>query len=117
MTGAGVAWGPINPDLQTISNISGCPMYYTPQKLWPAALGKQYFGNKKIFGVLRDPYERAIAQFRGMGTGEAKATCDVNAGVKKMMSDYIANKDPYANGCQMLPQSEFIGGEYGISLP
>merc|ERR1712183_349534 len=84
-------WGLFYPGLTEVSEVTGCHIYLTPQKHWPKALAAKYFGgNKKIFGILRDPYERLVAQFRGnIGKkyggdwGEFRKVCDVNGGIKK----------------------------------
>jgi len=118
----GEIWGHLNPDLQVINKVTGCPMYYTPQKYWPEQLAAKYFGNKTVFGMLRDPYERLVAFFRGNLEGyggsypEFLKSCDVNGAVKKMMLDYLAG-DKFANGCTFLPQAEFFDGPYGIKVP
>ena len=61
----GEIWGHMNPALHGTSNVTGCPLFYTPAKHWPKDLADWYFAGKKTFGVLRDPYERLVAQFRG----------------------------------------------------
>jgi len=120
----GIAWGHISPLLQEVSNVTGCPLYYTPQKHWPKDLAEKYFGSgSKVFGVLRDPYERLVAGFRGdnpqYGASEAEffATCDVNAAVKRTMKRYLAGGSEFAKGCSLLPQAEYFDGAYGISVP
>jgi len=116
-------WGHLNPDLQVLSEVTGCPMYYTPQKYWPSNLAAKYFGNKTVFGMLRDPYERLVAFFRGNNPQygathpEFFATCDVNGAVKSMLRDYLAGGKEFAGGCTLLPQAEFFEGPYGITLP
>lgn len=120
----GEVWGHFNPDLQVNSNISGCAMYFTPQKYWPKDLAQRYFGNKTIFGMLRDPYERLVAMFRGdmadygsAGMGEYIKTCDVNMGLKTMLKEYIKSDNKFMSGCTFLPQADFFDGEFGITLP
>jgi len=119
----GAVWGHLNPDLQVTSAVTGCPMYYTPQKHWPRGLAEKYFGNKTVFGLLRDPYERLVAFFRGGYEGyggsypQFTKTCDVNGAVKQMMKDFLAMNDTFAQGCTFVPQAEFFEGPYGISLP
>lgn len=119
----GEVWGHLNPDLQLTSEATGCPMYYTPQKYWPKDIAEKYIGNKTTFGMLRDPYERLVALFRGDMDGyggsypEMLKTCDVNGAVKKMMKDYISGNSTFAQGCTFLPQAEFFDGPYGIKLP
>jgi len=115
-------WGHANPDLQVLSEVTGCPMFYTPPKHWPVELAQKYFGNKTVFGLLRDPYERLVAFFRGNIPGygpthsEYVPTCDVNMAVKKTLQDYLAGRmdDP---SCSLLPQAEHFEGQYGIKLP
>jgi len=117
----GEVWGHNNPDLQGNSSV-GCPYYYTPQKYWPKDLAENYFGAKKVFGVLRDPYEHLVALFRGQikgygGDGSSDfQTCDINNAIKKQMKAYIAG-DRYMSGCTLVPQAEYFNGEYGISIP
>jgi len=116
-------WGHFNPDLQQVSRATGCQLYYTPQKYWPQHILDKYFGNKTVFGMLRDPYERLVAFFRGNIKGyggdypEFHRTCDVNGAVKMMLKRHIAGKNPFANACTFLPQAEFFDGPYGIKIP
>jgi hypothetical protein len=117
----GEVWGHMNPDLQPISNETGCPLYLTPQKYWPADLAKQYFGDKKVFGVLRDPYEKLVAQFRGnmpdYGGTEDVSTCNLNEAVKATMQELLNGGNIFAGACTNVPQSEYFDGPYGISIP
>lgn len=121
----GVAWGHFNQDLQDIDPKTGCPMYFTPPKYWPTKLAQKYFANKTIFGVLRDPYERIVSQFRGNVEGYggfddgAHERCSLNVGVKEMLKKYIAGGDKvkFDQECSFLPQAEYFDGEYGIKLP
>jgi len=116
-------WGHFNPDLLMASEVTGCGLYYTPQKYWPRDIAEQYFGNKTVFGLLRDPYERLIAYFRGEFSDyggsfpELFKTCDVNGAVKKMMRMAINSTNPFMNGCTFIPQAEYFEGRYGITLP
>mmetsp|Transcript_79046 Transcript_79046/g.177081 ORF Transcript_79046/g.177081 Transcript_79046/m.177081 type:complete len:338 (-) Transcript_79046:173-1186(-) len=116
-------WGHLDPDLQAISPVTGCGLYFTPQKYWPEDLLKKKFGNKKVFGLLRDPYERLIAMFRGGITGYGAAnpkffeTCDVNGALQEMMNSAIKSKNPFGSSCTFLPQAEYFDGPYGITLP
>jgi len=117
-------WGHLNPDLLVTSNVTGCGMYFTPQKYWPDELAQKYFGNKKVFGVLRDPYERLVALFRGDIDGyggsypEFKKTCDVNGAVKSMLLNFLNGTDPFAQGCTFIPQAEYFdSGKYSIVVP
>merc|ERR1719210_177473 len=82
-------WGHLRPELNVRSNVTGCPLYFTPGKHWPKDVAEAYFGAKTIFGMLRDPYERLVAFFRGsLGDTyggwwpEFLKTCDVNGAVK-----------------------------------
>ena len=91
------------------------------RKHWPEEIAKWYFAEKKIFGMLRDPYERLVAFFRGNYPGyggnypEEQRTCDVDAAVRKMMLRYMAG-DIYAEGCTFLPQAEYFDAPFGITL-
>lgn len=118
-----VVWGHVHPLLQEKSNVTGCPLYYTPQKHWPEDVAKAYFGDKKVFGLLRDPYERLTAFFRGNMHGygfqaeeELVKKCDVNAAVKTIMKKYIAGDLKYNNSCSFVPQAEYWEGPHGISV-
>jgi len=111
-------WGPLNPDLSVISNETGCNMYYTPQLLWPRDLLQNYFGNKVVFGVWRNPYDRLSSFFRGSGSTffpEFYKTCDINGAVNKMMDDYLAG-GKYQYNCQTTTQTEYLNGMYGVSV-
>lgn len=121
------AWGPLNPDLQTVSDL-GFPMYYTPQKHWPSELAQQYFGNRTVFGILRDPYERVVALYRGsQGGAGAKGTdfvpdgrvCDVNSFVQDTVSRLISDPSSVNSllRVQLQVQADFFEGAYGITLP
>eukprot|EP00933_Yihiella_yeosuensis_P065598 TRINITY_DN6950_c0_g1_i1.p1 TRINITY_DN6950_c0_g1~~TRINITY_DN6950_c0_g1_i1.p1 ORF type:complete len:344 (-),score=48.01 TRINITY_DN6950_c0_g1_i1:134-1165(-) len=125
-TGHGAeSWGMISPLLAGKSSI-GCPMYLSPPKYWPEDVAKSYFGKKKRFGLLRDPYERLVAIFRGSAGGQTgegyggnyskyAATCDVDGAVMEMLKKVESNK--YADGCGLTPQSEYFEGEYGLEVP
>lgn len=103
------------------SAVTGCTLKYTPGKYWPEDLARSHFGNKTIFGILRDPYERMVAQFRGSYryTDPAlNATCNVSEGVKRMMREYLSNVEagnPYVEDCQHLPQAEYFDQPYGAT--
>jgi hypothetical protein len=118
----GENWAGANPNLQTISSVTGCPMYLTPQKYWPTELAKTYFGNKKVFGVIRDPYERLVQIFKsGMdGYSDRNATalakCDINSAIRKMINE-SKNGNVFRDGCVFLPQSEYFEGPYAITVP
>mmetsp|Transcript_50803 Transcript_50803/g.117982 ORF Transcript_50803/g.117982 Transcript_50803/m.117982 type:complete len:352 (+) Transcript_50803:90-1145(+) len=120
----GEVWGHANPDLQVTSNITGCPIYLTPPKYWPADVAEKYIGNKAVVSVLRDPYEKLVAQFRGemtdyggSATPETLATCDVNTAVKNLLRRLQSTGDMFQAGCANLPQSEFFEGPYGVTDP
>jgi hypothetical protein len=120
-------WGHANKELTQMSEVTGCPMYFTPQKYWPNDLARRYFGNKTVFGVLRDPYERLVALFRGNLKGygggfdaEDVASCDVNNAIKKLMKkglEHTAKGQLFAQKCTFIPQAEYFDGPYGITLP
>lgn len=119
----GQVWGHLNPDLQDVSEITGCPLYLTPPKYWPEDVAKKYIGNKTAFAVVRDPYEKLVAQFRGhlpgyggSATKETLAKCDFNTAIKDMLKTMIATDDPFHGGCVNIPQSEFFEGKYGIQI-
>jgi len=107
-------------NLETISSSTGCPMYMTPQKYWPTELAQKYFGNRRVFGVLQDPYERLVDIFKsGMeGFSDRNATalakCDVNAAVKKMMNETM-HGNAFRDGCVFLPQAEYFEGPHKIT--
>mmetsp|Transcript_38987 Transcript_38987/g.123796 ORF Transcript_38987/g.123796 Transcript_38987/m.123796 type:complete len:371 (+) Transcript_38987:122-1234(+) len=117
-----ILWGHMNPDLFALSKVTGCPLYYTPGKYWPTEVAEAYFGNKTIFGMLRDPYERLVAMFRGNIANyggsypEFVATCDVNGAVRKMMTDYLAGHTTHSFGCTFVPQSEYFDAPFGIEI-
>lgn len=123
----GIKWGDCgsrSPRSDCIGNLkslkTGCTLKYTPAKYWPEELAENYFGNKIIFGLLRDPYERMVAQFRGDYRHKdpvLNAQCNVSEGVKRMMKEYLANVNagnPYVDDCQHLPQAEYFDQPYGI---
>lgn len=128
----GEAWGHFNPDLQEISNVTGCSLFFSPQKYWPKDVAKKYFGDKKVFGLLRDPYERLVAMFRGsaslsaMGEGNEYgnifdpkyvAACDVNNAIKHAMKEFKKSGNMFKSSCTFIPQAEYFEGEYGIKKP
>lgn len=114
-------WGHLNPDLFEVSEVTGCPLYFTPGKYWPQSVAQAYFGNKTVFGMLRDPYERLVAMFRGnfgaYGGSYPKfsKTCDVNGAVRQMMETYLAG-DKYSGDCTFVPQAEYFDQPFGIEL-
>eukprot|EP00440_Ansanella_granifera_P075779 gb/GFBE01082235.1/.p1 GENE.gb/GFBE01082235.1/~~gb/GFBE01082235.1/.p1 ORF type:complete len:337 (+),score=73.45 gb/GFBE01082235.1/:1-1011(+) len=118
----GEVWGHVHPLLQETSNVTGCPLYFTPGKHWPKEIAEAYFQDKTRFGMLRDPYERLVAQFRGNYRGyggqydKFYETCDVNGAVRQMVETVLSG-DPYAEGCTWVPQAEYFDAPYGIMLP
>lgn len=136
-------WGMMNPDLRIRSEATGCDLYYTPQYFWPRELAARYFGNKTVFGMLRNPYDKIVNEFRmqlmvysSVFTAETRAdvsrreghlekerepyttwykTCDVNAWVKAELAKYKTG-DKFRGNCHLLPQADFFRGEYGVSL-
>mmetsp|Transcript_95936 Transcript_95936/g.222387 ORF Transcript_95936/g.222387 Transcript_95936/m.222387 type:complete len:294 (-) Transcript_95936:103-984(-) len=101
------------------SEVTGCHLMNTPGKYWPKELAASYFGNRTVFGILRDPYERLVAQFRGSGWGlcpESRAACDVSGGVKKILMDYIEASNPFAGDCMLLPQAEYFDQPFGATI-
>mmetsp|Transcript_9439 Transcript_9439/g.17491 ORF Transcript_9439/g.17491 Transcript_9439/m.17491 type:complete len:290 (-) Transcript_9439:75-944(-) len=99
------------------SDVTGCDLMYTPGKLWPAELAKVYFGNRTTFGILRDPFERMVAQFRGTyRLKHPELGCDLNRGIKMMMQEYLAavgSGNPFTENCNYLPQAEFFDDPFG----
>jgi len=106
-------WGGLNPDLRAKSAVTGCPLHNTPQKWWPRALADKHFGNKTVFGILRDPYERLVAFHRDP---EFFGSCDVNKAVKNTLKLIVAGQY-FTQGCRFLPQAEFFDGPHGITAP
>jgi len=118
-------WGAVQPELRSKNKKTGCPNYLSPQKYWDADLAEKYFGNKTTFGMLRDPYERLVAIFRGQMAGYGSfaryqsfyATCDVDGAVRQMMLDYSQGGDKFRHSCVLLPQAEYFEGYHGIQEP
>jgi hypothetical protein len=126
----GRVWGHFHPALQQISNVTGCALYFTPQKYWPEDVARRYFGDQKVFGLLRNPYERVVAMFRGARMLKAGGddygtdfnasyidSCDVNSAIKEMMNNYIESGNQFESSCAYLPQAEYFDGPYGITVP
>mmetsp|Transcript_20023 Transcript_20023/g.56311 ORF Transcript_20023/g.56311 Transcript_20023/m.56311 type:complete len:305 (-) Transcript_20023:6-920(-) len=118
-------WGPLNPDLQATSEY-GYPMYYTPQKHWPKDLAGRYFGNRTVFGLLRDPYERLVAYFRAGVAGVARAwdfTPDGRVCAGELSEFAKSHLRPALASPASRPdvnvhrQADFFDGEYGITHP
>uniref|UniRef100_A0A7S2N9E1 Sulfotransferase domain-containing protein n=1 Tax=Alexandrium andersonii TaxID=327968 RepID=A0A7S2N9E1_9DINO len=117
-------WGHFHPDLMETNNQTRCNNYFTPQKYWPEELARTYFGNKTIFGMLRDPAERLVANFRGNAGGYGGGfsstdhnKCDVNHAVKSALKEHIASGNKFSQECTFVPQAEYFDGPYGITLP
>jgi len=142
----GQVWGLMSPDLRVISNFSGCNLVYEPPKYWPSDIASSYFsaGSSRSFGLLRDPFDRLVSQFRQEASGGGKqvvgfkrsdvseregsleregemyqnfySNCDVNGWVKEEMKRYKAG-DHFRGNCHLLPQAEYFQHPHGISLP
>eukprot|EP00913_Durusdinium_trenchii_P024188 g22710.t1 len=82
----------------------------------PLRFGGYGCGNR----ILRDPYERLVAQFRGTYRLEhPELLCDVDAGVKMMLQNYLAEVqagNPWAENCNYLPQAEFFDQPFGGTI-
>lgn len=128
-------WGMMDPELRSFSSDSKCHMYYTPPKLWPTSIGERYYAGKNAFTLLRDPYDRAVNDFRAQVYGldsvfsmncrqntshreghlerESEQyrtwyrTCDVNAYLKAELRK-VAAGDQYRADCHFLPQAEYL---------
>mmetsp|Transcript_83683 Transcript_83683/g.200767 ORF Transcript_83683/g.200767 Transcript_83683/m.200767 type:complete len:282 (+) Transcript_83683:47-892(+) len=102
------------------SEVTGCDLMYTPGKYWPQTLAETYFGNRTAFGILRDPYERLVAQFRGTyRLQHPEFQCDANAAVRSMMEEYLEaleSGNPWYNNCNYLPQAEFFDQPHGAHI-
>jgi len=117
-------WGPMNPDLQVTSEL-GYPMYYTPQSLWPKDLAERYFGNKTVFGLLRDPHERLVAYFRGQfGTARGwQFTPDGRVCAGELNSFVKAKLAPLVRDPSQVPevnlhvQADYFEGPHAITAP
>jgi len=145
----GEAWGMMAPDLRQVSDATGCDLYYTPQKYWPEAVAKKYFRynsyeNRTVFGVLRDPFDKIVNEFRMQVLGvsslfahetrkaiseregatdrespeykEYYENCDVNSWVKAELGKYKEG-DRFRGNCHLLPQAEYFEGTHGIDVP
>lgn len=107
-----------DPELDQISQVTGCTMRRTPSKDWPADMAQKYFGNRTAAGVLQDPISRLRQRFEEVGAAqfpEAFAKNDVNEGIQQMIKEYISSYNPYEHDCSLLPQAEYFDGPYGIS--
>jgi len=140
----GVLWGEMDPSTRVVSNATGCNMYYTPGKYWPPHLARSYFGQRTIFGVLRDPYDKAVNEFRrqvqkvesvynlqyrwnisareghpereGLRYQTYYDTCDVNGYLKEELLKYKAG-DHFRGNCALVPQADYFDPPWGIALP
>mmetsp|Transcript_86097 Transcript_86097/g.208609 ORF Transcript_86097/g.208609 Transcript_86097/m.208609 type:complete len:449 (-) Transcript_86097:7-1353(-) len=140
----GQVWGTMYPELRAVSNYSGCNLVYEPPRHWPVEFARAYFGGRRAFGLLRDPYDRLVSEFRYQASGGGKQTvdisrsevseregsleregpeysalysnCDVNGWVKREMQRYKAG-DQFRGNCHLLPQAEYFEHPHGISLP
>jgi hypothetical protein len=126
-------WGPMNPDLnaksnwngkETLDKNEGCPWYYTPQQHWPKELRESYLGDKRVFGILRDPFDRWTAFLRSSEgpTGRGfeyvsdNSTCrDKFNRLTKLMMKTEADWDTNTR-CQLQLQAPFFEGNGAISL-
>jgi len=130
-----VLWGMMVPELRSISNVTGCDLYYTPPKYWPAAVSAQLLKGKKSFALLRDPYDRMANEFRMQVMGVDSAfsgltrqaisereghlereseeymkfykDCDVNGYLQAELGKYLAG-DRYRDNCHLLPSAEYF---------
>jgi len=146
----GEAWGMMAPYLRQISDRTGCDLYYTPPKYWPEAVLRKYFRldesqNRTIFGMLRDPYDKLVNEFREQSLGVLSSLnvrllrkaiseregsmdrespeyqrfyedCDVNAWVKAELTKY-KDGSRFRGNCHLLPQKEYFEGPHGIQVP
>lgn len=116
-------WGGVAPELQELSDVTGCPLYFTPPKYWPKDLAQSYLSGKKVFGILRNPLERLVAMFRG-GYSEYgsfpphfRESCDVNGAIKWLMQSLMnGTVSKYASQCTFIPQVEFFEGPFGVQI-
>merc|ERR1719359_2526507 len=111
-----------NSDLQEQNPETKCAMYFSPQKYWPKQIAEKYFGNKTVFALLRDPYERLVSMFRGNIEGYGAMgdynTCDVNGAVKRLLKNILnGSTNKFASECTFLPQAEYFEAPYGIMQP
>jgi len=141
----GEIWGMMDIDLRVASPV-GCDLYYAPQKYWPREIAQKYFRDRKVFGIIRDPYDKLVNEFRmqilpftsmyagvsrkkvskreGIMEREAPpytgpfgmySRCDVNAFLRLELEKVRKNR--FRANCHFVPQSEYLEGEYGITLP
>jgi len=131
----GDLWGMMHPSERGISAATGCNLYYTPRKYWPAELQQKVFSDKAMFTILRDPYDRMANEFRlqvqGVDSGfsglirpiiseregkmeregsEYKSwyeNCDVNSYLQAELGKYLKG-DQYRGNCHLIPQAEYF---------
>lgn len=136
-------WGMMHPAARPISEVTGCNLYYTPGKYWPAKAAEEYFADREVFALLRDPYDKMANEFRmqvqGIDSGFTVltrpevswreghlerenatyqtwyATCDVNAYLQEELRRYLEG-DRFRVNCHMLPQSEYVEQPYGATV-
>lgn len=145
----GEAWGKMDPALRELSPKTGCDLYATPPKYWPKVVARKYFRydqyqNKTVFGLLRDPYDRIVHEFRLQSQGfdslfnnetrkvisEREGTmdresekyqsfyddCNVSAWVKAELGRFQKG-DRFRGNCHLLPQKYYFDGVHGIQVP
>jgi len=141
----GEVWAEMEPQLRRMSSV-GCDMYYTPQQHWPENIATSYFRNRNVFGVIRDPYDKLVNEFRM----QVMPFASVYAGVTRQqvseregtmereeppytgfggiydrcdVNEFLrlelpkVKKNPYRANCHFVPQVEFLKGENAINLP
>jgi hypothetical protein len=118
-------WGRFNPDLQGKSTF-GYPMYYTPSKYWPVDKKYPYFGNKRTFGILRDPYERILALFRtsisiydasrGWDFRDDRRNCaeELNEWVKSNLKPLVLHSTEHPQNVDLHVQAGYFEGDNPI---
>jgi len=139
----GQIWGEMDPKLRVISNITQCDLYLTPPKYWPAQIASRYFGNSIPFGIIRNPYDKLVYEFRLQASGLEStflgqsrsdivtrendtdagsatyehyfATCDVNSWLHAELTKYLSGQHFHHN-CHFIPQAEYFDQPHGIAL-
>jgi len=141
----GEVWAEMEPQLRRISSV-GCDMYYTPQQHWPENIAKSYFRGRNIFGVIRDPYDKLVNEFRMQVMPFASVYAGVTRQQVSEREDIMEREDspytgfggiydrcdvneflrlelpkvkqnPYRANCHFVPQVEYLKGTYAINLP
>lgn len=141
--GGQMQWGEMIPQLDQLSDVTGCNLFYTPTKYWPPELQRSLLANRTLFAMLRDPYDRMANEFRMQVGGidsvftktfrkdisqreghlerEAEQyqqfykNCDVNAYLQTELKKYLAG-DRFRTNCHLLPSSEFFDVGSGMSV-